>query len=176
MTEIFCGKTPQNDRKSPQNYSANEPYLPPKGDDPAVIEARQRRREQRKIVLETAAAWMWYFLSKGLSVFIRVETWIIIIGVAAVFGVSYAVWLLALWVGRNIQLILSIGVFGFVAFVLSIMIRQLRFDYVHKPDFDDIGDFHKPVQTPATKRTIEIVNYIDTGDGQQEIKITNTIK
>lgn len=176
MTEIFCGKTPQNDRKSPQGYSANEPYLPPKGDDPAVIEARQRRREQRKIVLETAAAWMWYFLSKGLSVFIRVETWIIIIGVAAVFGASYAVWLLALWVGRNIQLILSIGVFGFVFFVLSIMIRQLRFDFVHKPDFDDIGDFHKPVQTPATKRTIEIVNYIDTGDGQQEIKITNTIK
>ena len=172
MTEIFCGKTPQNLRKSPQNYSANEPYLPPRGDD----EARQRRREQRKIVLETAAAWMWYFLSKGLSVFIRVETWIIIIGVAAVFGVSYAVWLLALWVGRNIQLILSIGVFGFVFFVLSIMIRQLRFDYVHKPDFDDIGDFYKPVQTPPTKRTIEIVNYIDTGDGQQEIKITNTIK
>ena len=172
MTEIFCGKTPQNDRKSPQGYSANEPYLPPRGDD----EARQRRREQRKIVLETAAAWMWYFLSKGLSVFIRVETWIIIIGVAAVFGVSYAVWLLALWVGRNIQLILSIGVFGFVFFVLSIMIRQLRFDYVHKPDFDDIGDFYKPVQTPPTKRTIEIVNYIDTGDGQQEIKITNTIK
>ena len=95
MIEIFCGKSPQNDRKPPQSYSANEPYLPPKGDDPEVIAARQRRQEQRKIVLETAAAWAWYFLSKGLSVFVRVETWIVIVGVAAVFGVSYAVWLLA---------------------------------------------------------------------------------
>ncbi len=176
MMKIFCGKPPQNLRKTPQSYSANEPYLAPRGDDPAVIAARQRRREQRKIVLETAAGWMWYFISKGLSVLVRFETWIVIVGVAAVFGVSYIIWLLALWVSRNIQLILSICIFSFVVFVLSIMIRLLYSDFVNKPDFDDIGDFHKPVQTTQTKKTIEIVNYIDTGDGQQEVKITNTIK
>ena len=118
MTQIFCGKTPQNDRKSPQNYSANEPYLPPKGDDPEVIAARQSRKEKRKIVLETAAAWAWYFLSKGLSVLVRVETWIVIVGVAAVFGVSYAVWLLALWVGQIINRFWSLGIFALAVLIL----------------------------------------------------------
>jgi len=175
MSDFFRGILPQKYRKRPQSIPANEPYIEKEVIDWEFVEKQKaKRRARREKFWRFVSSWTGFLFWKIVRLFISIDFWLVVFCVGLVFGISYLIWMIGLWIVANGRIVISFLVFSFVGFVVFLMLRQLLIDRKTMPNWDDTdGQSGKEMKDNTN---IEIINHIDTGNGHRTIKIINQIK